>query len=293
MKKKFILIIFILSIFIGGCDYLEISAPAHNSRVEANFSNLPQLPDSLSYALYLRTDGSTNFVKLLNSASGSYNLVQEIPGSQINSSKEFILSIVKTATPDSILMLNNKGIILLEGKLNSNDAQLTQNSVKEAEGKYLLATPTDGNSSVDEKSGVWFMDSLAIGGKKGLLIPDLASAWTYEAWVEVSGQILSLGKFASASSKVNAAPYSNNIAPGYNFPGGDLLVNAPAGLTFPVNLENAKVAISLEPLVDFDQGSPYLIFLEATIPSGVAAGQSMNLERLNNLPICNLKIVIE
>jgi len=55
----------------------------------------------------------------------------------------------------------------------------------------------------------------------------------------------------------NAAPFSGAIA-GPNFPGEDYLQNAPAGLTFPLNLQGQKIVLTIEPNPDNDP-KPFLL----------------------------------
>jgi hypothetical protein len=57
------------------------------------------------------------------------------------------------------------------------------------------------------------------------------------------------------------------------FPGEDFLVNAPAGLSFPVDIRGGNVVISVEPVPD-NSAAPFLLKPLAHMPAAVAAVHS-------------------
>lgn len=123
-----------------------------------------------------------------------------------------------------------------------------------AQGSYVLATPTD-NDRANERSGVWFL-SLASGAPSvGLTLPALPAGWMYEGWAVVNGRALTTGRFLNARAADNAAPFSGPVA-GPPFPGEDYLRNTPSGLSFPVDLRSATIAITIEPEPD-DAPGPF------------------------------------
>ncbi len=123
-----------------------------------------------------------------------------------------------------------------------------------AAGSYVLATPTD-NDNTNERSGVWFL-SLATGSPAaGLSLPTLPAGWMYEGWAVVNARPLTTGRFLNPRAADNAAPYSGTVA-APPFPGEDYLRNAPAGLTFPLDLRGATIAITIEPEPD-DGPAPF------------------------------------
>jgi hypothetical protein len=100
---------------------------------------------------------------------------------------------------------------------------------------------------------VWFL-SLASGAPAaGLTLPTLPAGWMYEGWAVVNGRPLTTGRFLNARAADNAAPYSGPLA-GPPFPGEDYLRNAPTGVTFPLDLRGATVAITVEPEPDDGPG---------------------------------------
>lgn len=129
-----------------------------------------------------------------------------------------------------------------------HDSALGTNFVG-ATGEFVLATPTDGDRVNDEFSGVWFL--VFPGPTAGLDLPVLPEGWTYEGWTVIDGTPVTTGTFRSAVGSDDAAPYSGTVrTPG--FPGEDFLFNAPAGLTFPLDLSGSTVVVSVEPVPDFD-----------------------------------------
>jgi len=76
-------------------------------------------------------------------------------------------------------------------------------------------------------------------------LPTLPEGWEYEGWVVINGQPLSTGKFLKVDEADFATPYSG-ASPGPAYPGEDFLQNAPAGLTFPLDLSGSTAVISVE-----------------------------------------------
>jgi hypothetical protein len=123
-----------------------------------------------------------------------------------------------------------------------------------AAGSFILATPTDGENT-NERSGVWFL-SLASGSPAaGLTLPTLPAGWMYEGWAVVNSRPLTTGRFLNPRAADNAAPFSGTIA-APPFPGEDYLRNAPSGITFPLDLRGATIAITIEPQPD-DSPAPF------------------------------------
>lgn len=123
-----------------------------------------------------------------------------------------------------------------------------------ATGKYILATPTNGDMN-NENSGIWFL-SLETGSPAvGLVLPTLAAGWAYEGWVVINGQPVTTGRFTEVDMADDDDPFSSTMA-GPPFPGEDYLVNAPTGLTFPTDLAGGTAVISIEPEPD-DSSMPF------------------------------------
>ncbi len=150
---------------------------------------------------------------------------------------------------------------VLAGPVQSGSASLSVtpaaalgNDFTTAAASFILATPTD-NLDTNERSGVWFL-SLASGSPAaGLTLPTLPAGWMYEGWAVVNGRPFTTGRFLNPRAADNAAPYSGTIA-GPPFPGEDYLRNAPSGVTFPLELRGATIAITIEPEPD-DSPAPF------------------------------------
>ena len=124
------------------------------------------------------------------------------------------------------------------------------------DGKYILATPTNGPMT-DELSGIWFLDLSSGSPEVGLTIPTLPAGWKYEGWTVISGTPVTTGTFTAVDMVDDADPYSGPD-PGPPFPGEDFLVNAPPGLTFPTDLSGMTGVISIEPDPD-NSTAPFLL----------------------------------
>ena len=150
-------------------------------------------------------------------------------------------------------------------------------------GSYILATPTDGSSTTDELSGVWWLDPAA-GPGAGLDLPTLPEGWEYEGWAVVNGTPVSTGKFTSVTGADDFSGFSGTT-PGPAFPGEDLLMNAPSGLTFPTDLSGGTVVISVEPSPD-NSTDPFLLKpLVGSVPSGALDHTSYDMD--NNASASN------
>jgi hypothetical protein len=138
------------------------------------------------------------------------------------------------------------------------------NTFTSATGTYILATPTDGPNS-NERSGLWFLDASSGSPAAGLSLPALPAGWRYEGWAVINGMPVTTGTFRTATGADMAAPFSGPQS-GPPFPGEDFLRSAPTGLSFPVDLRNAVVVITIEPDPD-DSPMPFVLKpLSGTVP---------------------------
>ena len=172
----------------------------------------------------------------------------------------------------------------LAGSLSNLSASLTVghaaalgNSFAGASGKYILATPTNGDDT-NENSGIWFLDLSSGSPAQGLQLPTLPAGWVYEGWTVINGTPVTTGRFTDPAAADQAAPFSGP-QPGPPFPGEDFLINAPAGAgSFPTDLSGATAVISIEPEPD-DSGAPFTYKpLVAGIPDGAADHVTYDLD---------------
>jgi len=123
----------------------------------------------------------------------------------------------------------------------------------DAAGNYILATPTDGEGN-NELSGVWFID---LPVAQGLDLPELPEGWVYEGWAVIDGVPVSTGRFVDPGAADDFDGFSGDQG-GPPYPGEDFLQNAPDGLSFPTDLTDATIVISVEPDPD-DSPAPFAL----------------------------------
>ncbi|MCA9384009.1 hypothetical protein KC909_06635, partial [Candidatus Dojkabacteria bacterium] len=127
----------------------------------------------------------------------------------------------------------------------------------EMSGQFILSTPSNGEDSGDETSGVWFVDNSFSWLTPSLDLPELAQGWHYRPWVFYEGEYaLTTGSFSSTLGVDNENPYSGDIGI-YQFPGEDFFKNLPYDLTTPIKLNDGKsyVLISIEPSFSLSGGN--------------------------------------
>ena len=263
--KNLIAILFLPFIFLTGCsedDTTMNSTAPQNGTLNLSLTGLEDLGSAALYEGWIMVNGSpvSTGTFSINSSGQLSKSSFDVNLNDLNNSPAFILSIEPNPDP-STDPSDNK---ILAGDFSGNTAALSINhsvalgtDFSSASGKYIIATPTDGEMN-NELSGVWFLTLPAPPGA-GLNLPALPSGWEYEGWVVVPGASgpLSTGKFTSVTGSDMSAPYSGSM-PGPPFPGEDLLTNAPSGFTFPTNLQNGTVVISVEPKPD-NSAAPFVL----------------------------------
>lgn len=160
-----------------------------------------------------------------------------------------------------------------------------------ADNRFMLGTPTDNNSLINERSGIWFGD--LVQGIPQLNLPQLPNGWIYEGWAIIDDQPLTTGKFARTTVTDLFSGFSDTQAPLPSFPGEDFLLDPPIfvfpDLVFPVDLSGQQVAITIEPNVSgadpTGQGPFPMKILQAEVPRLGQAGVLYDLDyALDNLP---------
>ncbi len=176
----------------------------------------------------------------------------DIDAEDLDAASTFVLTI--EPSPDADPMPSSTHV--LAGDFVDRSASLTikhdaaiATDFLDAEGTFVIATPSDGNGDIDEESGVWFLDNSTGTALAGLDLPTLPDGWNYEGWVVIDGTPVTTGTFQSGLGSDNFSAYSGSEA-SPPFPGEDFLQNAPDGLDFPVDLTGKTVVISVEPSPD-------------------------------------------
>ena len=230
--------IFLISLFAAGC--LQDTAPEANELV-LTFDGLEPLEEGYyeGWAIFGEEKVST----------GTFNMGDELSFAAPENIGEAD-AIVITIEPEDDADPEPSGIVILQGDLSEGSADLEfPVDLSGASGSYILATPTNGPDT-DENSGIWFLQ-LPEPPTPGLELPELPDGWVYEGWAVFEGTPLTSGKF-TAVDEVDGFDGFSGVEPGPPFPGEDYLVNAPMGVTFPIDLGDGEslVVISIEPDMD-------------------------------------------
>lgn len=275
--KIFSLALIALVAFVG-CKEDNDTDPA-NGNLSLTLGNLPDLGDGYAYEGWIMVDGSpvTTGTFTINASGNLSSSVFTVDEDMLQAATAFILTIEPSPDNDPA----PSDVHVLAGDFSANTATLTigdsralGTDLSTASGQYIIATPTTADTT-DEFSGVWFVDPS--DGSASLSLPTLPDGWAYEGWVVLDGTPLSTGKFTSVSGSDQSAPYSGTEAAPM-FPGEDLVANAPAGLTFPTDLQGRTVVISVEPVPD-NAVTPFSLKpIVGQIPSSVVIGNLYNMD---------------
>jgi len=262
-----------------GCEKDGPSQPAPLTRLSLSFAGVQPLANGFHYEGWAMINNSpvptgkfnVNASGALVTLNGSAIANGEFQtGQNLSTATAIVITIEPNGDNDAVPAATK----YLGGNVAGASAPLTvahaaalNNNFSTAAGKYVLATPTDGDGN-NEKSGVWFLE-LPPPPKQGLQLPTLPAGWAYEGWSLINGTPVSTGTFTNPGAPDQSAPFSGpQGAPPY--PGEDFLANAPAGLTFPTDLSGGMAVISIEPLPD-DSPAPFTLKpLIASIPSNAA-----------------------
>ncbi len=269
--NKFLTLALLGVTFFAACDK-DDDLPT-NGNLTLNISGLENLGPEYTYEGWLIVDGQPVTTGTFD-VDADGNLSQStfsIKREYLETATTFVLTIEPAQDPDPAPSKVHK----LGGNLAAGEALLSVahpaaigNDFTSSMGNYILATPTNGANN-DEKSGIWFLDINSGSPTAGLSLPTLPDGWIYEGWVVVAGKPVTTGKFSSVSGSDLASPFSGSQQ-SPPFPGEDFLENAPASLTFPIDLSGAKAVISIEPVPD-NSDAPFLLKpLLGDIPANAA-----------------------
>lgn len=259
--------ILIAAIVFISCKKSELTT----QKINLNITGLEDLGPNFKYEGWLLVNGSpvTTGTFTVNAAGAISQTAFDVNKEQLAAATDFVVTI--EPFPDANPAPTDTHI--LSGAFSANTANITINDAKAlgtnfstAVGKYILATPTNGNAN-NEKSGVWFVDLGTGTPMKGLTLPTLPAGWVYEGWALIGGKPVTTGQFKNPALPDFLAPYSGTTASAPPFPGEDFIMNAPAGLTFPTDLSGGLAVISVEPMPD-NSPAPFLLKpLTANIPA--------------------------
>ncbi|ALU74446.1 hypothetical protein AUW17_03815 [Tenacibaculum dicentrarchi] len=224
------------------------------STLSVNLEGLENLGENFKYEGWVIVNGkpvSTGLFTVDDSGVASKTDFTVL-ATNLNAATKFVVSIEPLIDKDA----GPSDTKILSGNFSGNSAIVNSTIVADfstAAGTYILATPTDGGSNTDELSGVWFLDNSSGGVKPGLILPKLSAGWKYEGWAVINGVAVSTGTFTDASKaddNAGTSPFKGDAGNGPGYPGEDYMQNAPAGLTFPLDLRGTTLVITAEPYPD-------------------------------------------
>ncbi|MBA4251671.1 MAG: hypothetical protein C0425_08580 [Chlorobiaceae bacterium] len=252
MKKYSFLLLLSLFFFIG-CDVEEnVTDPtADTSKLSVNLSNLPVLGDSARFEAWLLLKNVTRPILLgrleLPATATSYTGEFNVTLGNLQRAEAVVISIesVRDSVGDSTM----SPLRITGGFIQGNRIDFTAMNSKamnvdfsKLAGRFQIFTPTN-TANTGLRSGIWFIDTVGAG----LTIPPPPTGWTYQAWLKVGNNNLNIGRFTSAAGGDTDSTFKGTgVQP--LFPGSDFITNAPAGLTFPLDVTNAELFITLEPV---------------------------------------------
>ncbi|MCH6573579.1 MAG: T9SS type A sorting domain-containing protein [Bacteroidetes bacterium] len=240
---------------------LIFSFSANSQTVTLNINGLEDLGANYQYEGWLIVGGMpvTTGTFTVDVNGELSQTIFSVNSSDLINATKFVLTIEPIPDPDpdpSSTHILAGDFIDFDAPLSVGDPAALGDDYSGIDGKYILATPTNGDNS-DELSGIWFLDLSSGSPEVGLTLPTLPDGWKYEGWAVISGIPVTTGTFTAVDMVDEADPYSGPD-PGPPFPGEDFLVNAPAGLTFPTDLSGMTGVISIEPDPD-NSTAPFLL----------------------------------
>lgn len=264
--------------------------------ITQSFQNLPDLGDNYVYEGWLIVGNQKISTGRFSHTEGVSFTSNAIDISAVSSATTYVLTI-EPATETGADLTSPSGWIFSKGDFTNNTASPTTNdalysgstNLETATGSFFLKAPSVGTVGSDA-NGIWFIDALppTKGGFTNL--PTLANGWIYEGWVVVPNSNggmtpVSTGRFSNPDmadeSFFGAA--NNNEFKGPNgvppFPGEDFIAdpnNRYAGVTFPIDLQNATVVISIEPTTN-DDAAPFGLKPFVVALSNQATASSVSL----------------
>jgi hypothetical protein len=273
MKKITTLAIIAIGLIFTSCSKSEEETV---KTITQSFQNLPDLGANYVYEGWLIVGSekiSTGRFTNTEGANYSSGLIDIV---KVNAATTYVLTIEPT-TETGTDLTSPSGWIFSKGDFTNNTAAPSTNdalfsgsmNLETATGNFFLKAPSVGTTGSDA-NGIWFIDALppTTGGFTNL--PTLASGWVYEGWVVVPNSSgtptpVSTGRFTdpNAADESFFGAANNNEFKGPNgvppFPGEDFIADPNtryAGVTFPIDLQNATVVISIEPTTN-DAATPF------------------------------------
>ena len=269
MKKVNLFFSMLAVMVLAACSGDDDGNSTPMSDLTLNLANLEALENGFEYEGWIMVNGTPQSTGTFTNPSASQTF--SVPTADLEIATAFILSIESDNDPAP----SDTKILSGDFVGNANSATLSLENqvpgVLSIGGEFFLATPTD-NIEDNNEAGIWFMSAPGVAGLTNL--PALGTGWRYEGWVVVDGIALSTGRFSSASGNDESSFFSGNDNDPPPFPGEDFLATGVPidGLTFPLDLRNQMVVVSIEPQPD-DSPNPFSL-KPLTATTGTAVGSS-------------------
>ncbi|WP_417289483.1 anti-sigma factor [Corallibacter sp.] len=286
MIKKMIFSVVALSALITSCssddDSLVLLPGAQTSDLTLNLNGLEALGDDFVYEGWIIVDGEP--VSTGTFSSVTFPQTFSVNTAQLNAATTFVLSIEPAIDLDPA-PADTK---ILVGDFSGDTANVNSGIVGDfsnAAGAFFLRTPTDetGTNNGNDQYGVWF-GTPGMPPVSNFNLPELPDGWAYEGWVVGDSGPLTTGRFNVFNMADDSAPFSETSQAGPPIPGEDFFINAPMGETFPLDIRNRTVVISVEPVPD-NSPSPFSIKpLLGTAGMETAPSTHNFMQNLNSLP---------
>ena len=261
---------------------LIFSFSANSQTVTLNINGLEDLGANYQYEGWLIVGGMpvTTGTFTVDVNGELSQTIFSVNSSDLINATKFVLTIEPIPDPDpdpSSTHILAGDFIDFDAPLSVGDPAALGDDYSGIDGKYILATPTNGDNS-DELSGIWFLDLSSGSPEVGLTLPTLPDGWKYEGWAVINGTPVTSGTFLSVDGVDDDDPFSGSDASGPPFPGEDFVANAPSGLSFPTDLSGMTIVVSIEPSPD-NGPAPFLLKpLVGTVPAGAIDHTVYSLE---------------
>lgn len=292
MKTINLILLVLAGLFIlSSCDK-EDEPPTDptTKSITLDFTGLENLGPDYVYEGWLIVNGApvSTGIFMVDDAGNLSQSKFELNASDVDNASTFVLSIEPENDSDPAPAATK----MMAGDFSGANASLTTGLVGDfssSDGKYILATPTDGPET-NENSGIWFLDLATGSPTVGLNLPQLSDGWKYEGWVVIDGQPVTTGTFTNTMATDDDNPFSGSMSlPDVNgmdgfFPGEDFLMNAPSGLTFPTDIAGGTAVISVEPYPDNSPNPFTLKPLVHNIPASAVDHTVYNMEQNLSFP---------
>ena len=278
MIKKMLFALMALGVLTTSCSSDDDNEP-NIASLTLNLTGLEDLGSDFVYEGWIIVNGSP--ISTGTFSSVVFPQTFQVNASQLNSASTFVLSIEPAIDSDPA-PANTK---ILVGDFSGNNAMLNSAIIGDfsnSSGAFFLRTPTDemGMNNGNDQYGVWF-GTPGMPPVPNFNLPDLPEGWIYEGWVVGDSGPLTTGTFNLFNVADNNAPFSETVQSGPPVPGEDFFLNPPIGETFPLDIRNRTVVISVEPVPD---NSPLPFAIKPlvgtagneTAPSTFAFNQNLN-----------------